>query len=265
MSDVVSLTFTKKELRSLKYILAGVSNTDMLMEQMTDEFKEMLGSITGGSLLRPEDIDNLQEAVNHLCHLDVNPYVLDPVTKNYKTRKSFFEDLLKHDVNLFVELIEFVFLPARKRKIGESSSYYQFDSETREELADVAVEAGLYLPNVIGHYFKLLAKSASWGQKERIKRWLAMPKVKADKKLIMLLAKSLHRSVQVTAIDNSDKSLMGFLVADISDEVAVWYLQKKMNNPKYVIPKSKGYGWGNDWQIKAAYEEETKNKAKRSK
>lgn len=226
MSDF-SIKLEEKELRLLKYLISDCSNKELILNQLSPELSTKIKDIFTGVWLEPDDISNLQEAVNHLSYLDKNKYYRNKAG-DYLKRKNFFESLIAKNENLFIELAEFVFLPASKRKLAKGKLYYAYDAETREEIADALVEAGLYSEKIIKHYFKLLAKSGSWTQKSRLSRWVEMPQVKQNKKLMLILASSKNKSVQKFAIDHIDKSLYGFIVGDISHPYTKWYLEKKM-------------------------------------
>jgi hypothetical protein len=212
MADV-TLTFTDKELRILQYLLSGTSNSKLLLEQMNDKFREQYENLNSASKLEIEDIETLQEAINHLSYLDGRWGI-----------KSFLDEFAASNPELFQELVEFVFLPARKRK------GYTFDKDTRSALGEYAAQNGLYIPTVIEHYFKLYAKNGSRESRQRIGRWMELDIVKKHKDLLMILANSSIPQVQIDAISFADKSMLGFLV-NVKNDMAKWYLDKTMSNP----------------------------------
>lgn len=209
--EIVSLNFTKSELVVLKYLIAGTTNKHALLEQMSDNFIEQYESLSQALDVDVSNID-LQRALNHLSFLD-----------GRYGAKSFILKLRKQNPNVFKELAEFVFLPAKKRK------GYIFDKDTRSYIGDQVAESDVYIHSVIEHYFKLYAKSGSRQSRHRMHRWIKLPQVKKHKNLLMILAQSKKPHVQVDAITFADKSMLGFLVG-VESDVAKFHLEQSMMN-----------------------------------
>lgn len=217
--DVVTLTFHKKEFRILSYLISGTStsNSKALLGQMNDKFREQYESLKPAAKLEVDDIESLQEAINHLSYLDGG--------RSFKV-VDFAEQLVSKNPTLFQELVEFVFLPSKKRK------GYAFDKVTRAILGEHAALQGLYIPSVVEHYFKLYAKNGSHESRHRITSWMELDIVKKHKDLLLILANSSIPQVQIDAISFADKSMLGFLV-NVENDMAKWYLDKTMNDPDW--------------------------------
>lgn len=212
MADV-TFTFSKKEMRILQYLLNGASNQHALLDQMSNTFKEYYKNLSSVGKVSIDELEDLQDAINYLSYIDERWGV-----------SSFAKELSKKKPEIFKALVEFVFLPAKKRK------GYSFHKNTRATLGEQAAKSGMYIPKVIEHYFKLYAKNGSSESRQRISRWMELDIVRKHKTLLMILANSSLAQVQIDTISLADKSMLGFLV-NVDNELAKWYLDRTMNDP----------------------------------
>lgn len=268
MSEL-KLSLTREDMIRIKYLSAGIE-PDKYRSKLSESALELVDFIKKPIMMDAIEFESLEEVLPYLSYWDERTHSWEiPRDSEGRTwacynSKTFCKDLLENNIDLFVELINFVFLPAKKR------DGWVFSADTRGMMADLAVNNEVFVPAVISHYFKLLAKGASREQFHRLERWLKMPEVRENKKLIMMLAKSKWRSVQVKAIDIAHRSLYGFMIGEIDDPVAKYYLEKKMADENWHYSSVKRYNKYNSQEIPSysldqAYQTETGKRIERSR
>jgi len=255
----LSVDLEREDLIKIKYLISGIQS-DKMEAGLSDGALALAKFMRNPIMIDANEFESLEDVLPYLSYWDERihyweiPRDSEGRTSAFYSSEAFCKELVEKNPDIFLSLINFMFLPAKKRE------GWVFSAETRGMMANIAVENKIFAPTVISHYFKLLSKSASREQMHRVKNWLEMPEVKQNKKLIMILARSKYVRVQVVAVDNADKSLYGFLIGDITDSVGKYYLEKKMANQSWsykdvMITDRRGTKRA-AWSLNAAYEAE---------
>jgi len=216
----ITLTFTKKQFKVLQYILSNCKNKEILVAQAGDDFAEQYKKLSDVNM-EPENFETVYDAANYFSYKD----------RVWNSEGALAVDartLFKANKDIFIEFTSFLFLSAKKRK-------YTFTKELRAAFAEVASEKGLYIKRAVNYYFNLYKQHGSNESMFRIRGWLNMPQIKRNKSLILKLASSKHRGVQIQAIRSADDTLYPFMLADITDPLARLYLSAVMDDPKFEV------------------------------